>query len=136
MATDGRCRCAQNVPPAAGGELQKLVKPQPGLSVALYEQISVNGTGAFEAGSLEDHNGLSGKVFFKTDRAGALHARPLVTFSGNDVPRNRLRNCFSLTRYLMRANFQVLSVKVVSTSRLRAEKTLLFPCEKCPRTSF
>ena len=77
-------------------ELKSLSETLPHLSAKVPEEISVNGVGAFDVGGPEGDNGLSGKKlvvdaygpgvpigggalsgkdFFKADRAGALHAR-------------------------------------------------------------
>lgn len=56
-------------------ELGVLAAVFAGLSPEVPESLSVNGAGAFEVGGPEGDNGLSGKDFFKVDRAGALHAR-------------------------------------------------------------
>ena len=77
-------------------ELRRLSREMPGLPGVAPEQIHVNGAGAFAVGGPMGDNGLagkklvvdaygpgvpigggalSGKDFFKVDRAGALHAR-------------------------------------------------------------
>ena len=77
-------------------EMTLLAEQIPGLSGEVPERISVNGAGSFDVGGPEGDNGLSGKKlvvdaygprapigggalsgkdFFKADRAGALHAR-------------------------------------------------------------
>lgn len=82
-----------------GEALAELATELPGLDEAVPEQIEVNGAGAFDRGGPEGDNGLSGKKlvidaygpgvpigggalsgkdFFKADRAGALHARRLA----------------------------------------------------------
>jgi S-adenosylmethionine synthetase len=81
---------------ALGDELKQLSRELPGLAPTVPEQIHVNGAGAFDIGGPMGDNGLSGKKlvvdaygpavaigggalsgkdFFKVDRAGALHAR-------------------------------------------------------------
>ena len=80
-------------------ELQLASSLVPGLSLAVPDQLTVNGAGAFEVGGPEGDNGLSGKKlvvdaygprvpigggawsgkdFFKADRAGGMHARRLA----------------------------------------------------------
>ena len=82
-----------------GDALAELVAELPGFDPAVPEKIEVNGAGAFDRGGPEGDNGLSGKKlvidaygprvpigggalsgkdFFKADRAGALHARRLA----------------------------------------------------------
>ncbi|MCZ6771252.1 MAG: methionine adenosyltransferase domain-containing protein [Proteobacteria bacterium] len=77
-------------------EMTLLADEISGLSTEVPESISVNGAGSFDVGGPEGDNGLSGKKlvvdaygprvpigggalsgkdFFKADRAGALHAR-------------------------------------------------------------
>ncbi len=77
-------------------EMKKLAVELPGLSPSLPGELFVNGAGSFDVGGPEGDNGLSGKKlvidaygprvpigggalsgkdFFKVDRAGALHAR-------------------------------------------------------------
>jgi S-adenosylmethionine synthetase len=84
---------------AVEDEMLRLAAKLGGLSAFLPEQLTVNGSGAFEVGGPEGDNGLSGKKlvmdaygprvpigggawsgkdFFKADRAGALHARRLA----------------------------------------------------------
>jgi S-adenosylmethionine synthetase len=81
---------------ALGDELNQLSRKLPGLAPTVPERIHVNGAGAFDVGGPMGDNGLSGKKlvvdaygpavaigggalsgkdFFKVDRAGALHAR-------------------------------------------------------------
>jgi len=81
---------------ALADELKQLSRELPGLAPTVPEQIHVNGAGAFDTGGPMGDNGLSGKKlvvdaygpavtigggalsgkdFFKVDRAGALHAR-------------------------------------------------------------
>jgi S-adenosylmethionine synthetase len=80
-------------------EMNELSGVFPGLMSDVPEELSVNGAGAFEVGGPEGDNGLSGKKlvvdaygprvpigggalsgkdFFKVDRAGALHARRIA----------------------------------------------------------
>lgn len=80
-------------------ELADAAKAIPGLDTNVPEQISINGAGSFEVGGPEGDNGLSGKKlvvdaygprvpigggalsgkdFFKADRAGAIIARRLA----------------------------------------------------------
>lgn len=80
-------------------EMKKLSEVFPGLLPDVPRELSVNGAGAFEVGGPEGDNGLSGKKlvidaygprvpigggalsgkdFFKVDRAGALHARRIA----------------------------------------------------------
>ena len=77
-------------------EMEKLSEAFPSLSPEIPKELCVNGAGSFEVGGPEGDNGLSGKKlvvdaygprvpigggalsgkdFFKVDRAGALHAR-------------------------------------------------------------
>jgi S-adenosylmethionine synthetase len=81
---------------ALEAEMKKLADELPGLSPGLPGELFVNGAGSFDVGGPEGDNGLSGKKlvidaygprvpigggalsgkdFFKVDRAGALHAR-------------------------------------------------------------
>ena len=81
------------------GELALLAEELPGFSAEVPEEIFVNGAGAFDIGGPEGDNGLSGKKlvvdaygsrvpigggalsgkdFYKVDRAGALHARRIA----------------------------------------------------------
>jgi S-adenosylmethionine synthetase len=80
-------------------EMKKLSEVFSGLTPDVPRELSVNGAGAFEVGGPEGDNGLSGKKlvvdaygprvpigggalsgkdFFKVDRAGALHARRIA----------------------------------------------------------
>lgn len=84
---------------ALEAEMKKLADELPGLSPGLPEELFVNGAGSFDVGGPEGDNGLSGKKlvidaygprvqigggalsgkdFFKVDRAGALHARRIA----------------------------------------------------------
>ncbi len=84
---------------AAAGELRDCASAIPGFRACLPEQFHVNGAGNFEVGGPEGDNGLSGKKlvvdaygprvpigggalsgkdFFKADRAGAILARRLA----------------------------------------------------------
>ncbi len=84
---------------AVGGELRECAGTIPGFRACLPEQFHVNGAGNFEVGGPEGDNGLSGKKlvvdaygprvpigggalsgkdFFKADRAGAILARRLA----------------------------------------------------------
>ena len=81
---------------ALEAEMNKLADELPGLSPEMSGELFVNGAGSFDVGGPEGDNGLSGKKlvidaygprvpigggalsgkdFFKVDRAGALHAR-------------------------------------------------------------
>lgn len=80
-------------------ELSAAAHDLPGLSPSMPSAVTVNGAGAFEVGGTEGDNGLagkklvvdaygprvpigggalSGKDFFKADRAGGMHARRLA----------------------------------------------------------
>ena len=88
-----------SVEPKAKNQGAGLAADIPGLAAALPASIHVNGAGAFDLGGPEGDNGLSGKKlvvdaygprvpigggalsgkdFFKADRAGAIYARRLA----------------------------------------------------------
>jgi S-adenosylmethionine synthetase len=136
-----------------GDELKEAVKSIPGLDATVPDDIHVNGAGNFEVGGPEGDNGLSGKKlvidaygprvpigggalsgkdFFKADRAGAILARRLAKLV---VLTGSTRECKATLAFLPGADrARVLSLRDESGLQMdfrRWEKLLNLSLADC-----